>query len=726
MRRTATSPSQPSQRRGRRVGRLLATLPLGVAGLVALPTVQVGAEPRPVEPVIQTIPLETAGNSEGGSSGGTLRSTGPSGRLETDTLETKPFQLAAVTWAGTPNADMAVWARTRADGRWSSWTELSVDDADHAPDAGSAEAEGSRGGTEPLIVPESDAVQVRVAPGGLPTGIRIDLVDPGDSSADGTVGAASLSSAAAVTAKPQIFTRAQWGADETIREPGDPDYGQVLGGFVHHTAGINSYSQSDVPGIIRSIYAYHVNGRGWRDIGYNFLVDRFGRIWEGRYGGVDRAVVGAHTLGYNSYAFAISVLGTYTAKHPESAVLNAYERLFAWKFSLHGVNPTASVAYPDQETLPAISGHRDAGSTECPGQLLYDKLPTIRARTAATMGRQVGAGDLAIFDNTGGSAWMTSVATGGVSWVGPDSTWATSATRLLGGDVEGDGTGDAVLVRRTSVGLTLDVVPWQTDGYYDTSARSRWSTLSSGGWSFTASRQLMGDVTGDGLDDVVSLHRQSTGGLLVFVHRNTGASFAAPVVWQDLRTGGWSFDNSRQTLADLDGDGLSDLVSSHAQSTGGVVLWAHLSTGSSLRKPALWADQRTGGWSYSSSRQAAGDVNGDGLLDIVSSHRQRDGGMVLWAHLSTGSSFGSPALWQDLRTGGWSYANSKQLLVDTDDDSRDDVVTAHRDTSTGGYRIWLHDSTGASFRSPSLYWAVIFGRPYDGMQMAVSSRTMTK
>jgi putative cell wall-binding protein len=184
---------------------------------------------------------------------------------------------------------------------------------------------------------------------------------------------------------PAIYSRAQWGADESIREPGDPDYGQVLGTFVHHTAGTNSYTEAEVPAIIRAIYAYHVNGRGWRDIGYNFLVDRFGRTWEGRYGGVDRAVVGAHTAGYNSSAFGTSVLGTYTSKAPEDAVLFAYERLIAWKFTLHGVEPDASVAYPGQKTLPAIAGHRDADATECPGQLLYDKLGAIRLGTAAAM-----------------------------------------------------------------------------------------------------------------------------------------------------------------------------------------------------------------------------------------------------------------------------------------------------------------------------------------------------
>jgi N-acetylmuramoyl-L-alanine amidase len=141
-----------------------------------------------------------------------------------------------------------------------------------------------------------------------------------------------------------------------------------------------------VPAIIRGIYAYHVNVRGWRDIGYNFLVDRFGRIWEGRYGGIDQAVIGAHTAGYNSNAFAMSVLGTYTAKEPEPAVIEAYKKLFVWKFSLHGVVPSVSVPYPDGKNLQPVAGHRDAAATECPGELLYDWVPNIRAGTTALMG----------------------------------------------------------------------------------------------------------------------------------------------------------------------------------------------------------------------------------------------------------------------------------------------------------------------------------------------------
>ena len=120
-----------------------------------------------------------------------------------------------------------------------------------------------------------------------------------------------MQSAQAAVAQPQIFTRAQWGADESIRGTAPKYNSTIKAGFVHHTAGVNGYSEAEVPKILRGIYAYHVKGNGWSDIGYNFLVDRFGRLWEGRYGGMTRAVVGAHTGGFNVDSFAVSALGNY-------------------------------------------------------------------------------------------------------------------------------------------------------------------------------------------------------------------------------------------------------------------------------------------------------------------------------------------------------------------------------------------------------------------------------
>ncbi len=178
--------------------------------------------------------------------------------------------------------------------------------------------------------------------------------------------------------KPKIFSRAQWGADESMRDAPSLHYYEVHAGFVHHTVNANGYTREQVPSIIRGIYAYHTRSQGWSDIGYNFLVDRFGRVWEGRYGGVDRPVVGAHTLGYNDNAFAASAIGNFETTRPSRAMIRAYGRLFAWKLSLHGVDAADSRQFVTSGYFKAINGHRDAGSTACPGINLYNRIPRIR------------------------------------------------------------------------------------------------------------------------------------------------------------------------------------------------------------------------------------------------------------------------------------------------------------------------------------------------------------
>ena len=85
--------------------------------------------------------------------------------------------------------------------------------------------------------------------------------------------------------------------------------------IVHHTAGRNDYTRAEAAAIVKGIQLFHVQGNGWNDIGYNFLVDRFGTIYEGRFGGVDRNVVGAHALGFNTGSVGIALLGTYGSTH---------------------------------------------------------------------------------------------------------------------------------------------------------------------------------------------------------------------------------------------------------------------------------------------------------------------------------------------------------------------------------------------------------------------------
>ena len=200
----------------------------------------------------------------------------------------------------------------------------------------------------------------------------------------------SFAAPAAATA-PEIVTRRQWGADESWRS-GRPDYAPVKMAFIHHTASGNTYTAAEAPAVVRAIYAYHTRSLGWSDIGYNFLVDRFGTIYEGRYGGMKRGVVGAQMLGFNTGSTGISVIGNFAADAPPAAALASLEKLLAWKLKIHHLNPRgtarltcdASDKYASgaKVTFPVIAGHRQANHTECPGNIFYPLLPTVRLEAA--------------------------------------------------------------------------------------------------------------------------------------------------------------------------------------------------------------------------------------------------------------------------------------------------------------------------------------------------------
>ena len=192
---------------------------------------------------------------------------------------------------------------------------------------------------------------------------------------------------AAVTAKPRIFSRAQWGADERMRDKRSLHYGEVHGRVRAPHRERQRLQPAQVPAIIRGIYAYHTQSRGWSDVGYNFLVDRFGRIWEGRSGGVGRPVVGAHTLGYNDDSFAMSAIGNFETARPSPAMLRAFGRLFAWKLGLHGVRPARPGSLDHQAIPPRHQRAPRRGPDRLPGPVpLRQDLGTIRSLAAATSG----------------------------------------------------------------------------------------------------------------------------------------------------------------------------------------------------------------------------------------------------------------------------------------------------------------------------------------------------
>ena len=337
--------------------------------------------------------------------------------LQTGERPTTAFSAVGASWDASAGAS-AVQVRVRAASghQWSAWTTLEASDSGPDPGTADAKAAGRRVASEPLWAGPSDGVQTRIVatdgtPVRVPAHLTVELIDPGTSAADADVDASptiGAASAEAATGQPKIYTRAQWGADESIRLhecPGGPTYSSTIKiGFVHHTVSSNDYSAAQVPAMIRSFYAYHVLGNGWCDIGYNFLVDRFGRLWEGRYGGIDRAVIGSHTGGFNRNSFAVSMIGTFTSLTPNSSMQQSIAKLMAWKLGRYYRNPqgTDSLVYAGGQyrfcgskecpvgssvKLNVVSGHRDAdvGHTECPGAAAEATLPTVRKLTLTAM-----------------------------------------------------------------------------------------------------------------------------------------------------------------------------------------------------------------------------------------------------------------------------------------------------------------------------------------------------
>ena len=198
-----------------------------------------------------------------------------------------------------------------------------------------------------------------------------------------------------------IIPRAAWGAD-AVPPREAPLYGEVQMAFVHHTVTANAYGPEDSAAIVLGIARYHRDSNGWNDIGYNFLVDQYGQVFEGRAGGVDQPVVGAQAQGYNSVSTGISCIGTFTSVPQTAAGMDALARLIGWKLSLHAVPTQGSVTvisaggaanrYPTGTpvTFERISGHRDGNHTACPGDVLYTQLAALRTAAAQFAGPTAG------------------------------------------------------------------------------------------------------------------------------------------------------------------------------------------------------------------------------------------------------------------------------------------------------------------------------------------------
>ncbi|WP_094024737.1 N-acetylmuramoyl-L-alanine amidase [Nocardia cerradoensis] len=307
-----------------------------------------------------------------------------------------PFSMVALTAKELADTTSLIRAQ-QADGTWGPWfptDRVDTGRSDHA-------AAPARTGTEPIYVGETKAVQIltthrAIAPDAGRSDDRAQqaasqlsavLIDPGRGAIDD-----NLTSVAAPLpgGGPKVISRAQWGADESLRCE-EPTYDDGLGGItVHHTAGRNDYSKAESAGIVRAIYAYHAKTLGWCDIGYNALVDKYGQIFEGRYGGLDRPVEGAHAGGFNENTAGVAMMGDFETQPPSDAQLQATGQFVGWRAKIAGLDPEGHTTMYSEGTdytpyaegaavdLPIVFAHRDVGNTTCPGDAAYARMDRIR------------------------------------------------------------------------------------------------------------------------------------------------------------------------------------------------------------------------------------------------------------------------------------------------------------------------------------------------------------
>jgi hypothetical protein len=308
-----------------------------------------------------------------------------------------PATHVGFSWKGDEGTGVRYRVR-RVDGTLSRWRRAPEN---HDAESGERHFSGVLGVGRASLV-EWEAVK---PPGTSIRDVTLDYINTTDGPSLETEVPLAARTAQASTGAPDIVTRAEWGADESIKSTSGScvrRFFPVQQLFVHHTVGRNF--ESNPKAAMRAIYHFHTQRQGWCDVGYNFVIGWDGKIYEGRWArkyapwevhssedSAGRAVAGAHVSGYNSGSVGISVMGNFSEVQPPPAVRKSLAQLLAWEADRHDLRPRGEHTYRNPETgatrrLKYISGHRDAGYTECPGNFLYAALPAIRKDTAAAMG----------------------------------------------------------------------------------------------------------------------------------------------------------------------------------------------------------------------------------------------------------------------------------------------------------------------------------------------------
>jgi hypothetical protein len=308
-----------------------------------------------------------------------VRAQGDTGAVVLDVVEAPhPFSMVGFEL---PEGIDELRVRTSADGtEWSDWVATERFDAEDGPDAASGESDRSHGHAEPVWVEEATHLQVELPAGqtAVSGSLRAEVIDSAGLSGGPVERRVVTESPASADAadRPRVISRSEWGADESTSRS-TSSASEVHMGVVHHTATSNHYS--DARAVMRAMHRYHTVNLGWADLGYNIVVDQQGNVYEGRAGGLENRIVGAHARGYNTGSFGVSVIGNFDQIRPPQAALDAVADVVAWQSSVYGIDPLGwTDRMAGSGSLRTLLGHRDVGQTACPGAYFHPRLQDVR------------------------------------------------------------------------------------------------------------------------------------------------------------------------------------------------------------------------------------------------------------------------------------------------------------------------------------------------------------
>lgn len=625
------------------------------------------------------------------------------------------FDMIGLLWDS--GSVEALWLQVRdTSGDWGEWIEVPADD-DHAPDDGP-----SRPGAAPVYTGDSTAARFAMV-GGISGGEVMMLNTAVLPSTSGPPPGSVLSASNSNPPPPSwagasfVRNRSLWDTGGCRRPGAETAYSSARAIVIHHTAASNNYTEAQVPDIIKGHCEFHVNGRGWDDIGYNFLVDRFGNVWEGRTGSKNAPVSGAHVAGFNGQTQGIAMLGNFQVEPPTPATVTGLRQMLNWLTGWHSIDPAGSVllesksdstlfAEGDQVVVPAIIGHRDLGSTSCPGDFFYVTLAGLRTQiTPQNFGYQPSQlrcdglpvtvfgtpGNDVIYGSDGADVIHGILGDDWIFGLGGDDRICgdTGSDHLLGGSGDdhvfggseidacgGESRGGCELITNDEMFF------YRQDGlfrFYDISTTGYVGSPINGGDGFPAGWDVVTalDLEGDGQDEMFFY---GSDGTFSFREVDPDGTLGATI------RGGSGFTTGWDAIAgiDVDGDAEDEMFFYRSD---GLFRFYDVAPDGSLPPPFRSGSGYTTGWDVIQ----AVDIDGDRKDEFFF---YRSDGLFRYYDVAIDGTLPSPLLAGSGYTTGWSSISA----IDLDGDEQDEIFFYRDD----GLFRYYHIRENATLPSPIL------------------------